>query len=146
MLEYLCAIFVSHFKRSNAMSPHWFFVKFPPSRHEIESELRLSFWQAGYGQMWFSCTKDEPPYECDGHWHNQAFSIEWEPGNYLHLKMQQADEELLEAFRRMLRHKALAAYRNGGGTVVVEWRVKDPDVRFQELQTAGVAELERLDR
>ena len=128
------------------MSTTWFFTDFPPSRHGIENELRLSFWKAGYGQMWFSCTKDAPPYECVGHWHRQDFTIEWTPQDYLLLKMKQADEDLLDAFQRMLKHKALAAYKNGGDNVVVEWRVKDADARFQELQTSGVKELERLDK
>jgi hypothetical protein len=60
--------------------------------------------------------------------------------------MKEASEELLDVFQRMLKHKALAAYKNGGGSVVVEWRVKDADTHFQELQSSGVGELERLDR
>ena len=128
------------------MSTSWFFTQFSPSRHGIENEMRLAFWKAGYGQMWLSCTKDAPPYECVGHWHNQDFSIEWTPKDYLLLKMKEADQELLDAFQRMLKHKALAAYRNGGGTVVVEWRVKGADARFQELQASGAQELERLDK
>ncbi|MDE3088969.1 MAG: hypothetical protein KGJ80_06265 [Chloroflexota bacterium] len=128
------------------MSTNWFFTQFPPSRHGIENELRLAFWKVGCGQMWITCTKDVPPYECDGHWHNQDFAVEWEPGNYLRLRMKEANEDLLDAFRRMLKHGALAAYKNGGGTVVVEWRVKDADARFEELQMSGARELERLDR
>lgn len=128
------------------MSTSWFFTQFPPSRHGIENELRLAFWKAGYGEMWFSCTKDAPPYECVGHWHNQDFTIEWEPKNYLLLRMKEADDDLLDAFQRMIKHKALAAYKNGGGSVVVEWRVKDADMRLQELQTSGAPELERLDQ
>lgn len=128
------------------MSPHWFFTEFPPSRHGIENELRLAFWKAGYGQMWFSCTKDEPPYECEGHWHDNSFAIEWEPKKFLSLRMKEADDDLLDAFQRVLNHKALAAYRNGDGHVVVEWRVKAADARFQELQTSGAKELERLDK
>jgi hypothetical protein len=128
------------------MSSNWFFIQFPRSRHAIENELRLAFWKAGYGQMWFSCVKDEPPYECEGHWHGTTFAIEWNPQDYLSLKMKQADQDLLDAFQRVLKHKALAAYRNGGGSVVVEWHVKDSDARFQELQASGVQELERLDK
>jgi len=127
------------------MSTNWFFNPLPPSRHAIENELRLAFWKAGYGQMWFTCTKDTAPYECEGHWHSRDFSVEWEPRTYLRLKMSDADEDLLDAFQRMLKHKALAAYRNGGGSVVVEWRVKDAAARFQELESSGAAQLERLD-
>ncbi len=128
------------------MSKSWFFAELAPSRHGIENELRLSFWEAGYGQMWFSCTKDEPPYECDGRWNAKTFAVEWEPADYLLLKLKEPDEEILDAFQRILKHRALAAYRNGGGQVVVEWRVKDADARFQELQTGGATELERLDK
>jgi hypothetical protein len=128
------------------MNASWFFTTFPPSRHGIENELRLTFWKAGFGQMWFSCTKDQPPYECDGRLGDKTFSIEWRPGTYLLLKMPEADEGLLDAFQRILKHKALAAYKNDGGTVVVEWRVGDADARFQELQSGPVPELERLDR
>jgi hypothetical protein len=128
------------------MNTTWFFTDLPPSRHGIESELRLAFWKAGYGQIWFSCTKDEPPYECEGRWHGKGFVIEWQPKTFLMLKMNDADEDLLDAFQRMLKHKALAAYRNGEGKVVVEWRVQDAETRFQELQTSGAAALERLDQ
>ena len=128
------------------MSSNWFFTQFPPSRHGIENELRLAFWKAGYGQMWFSCTKDAPPFEVDGHWHDKNFTVEWQPKDILRLQMKEASEELLDVFQRMLKHKALAAYKNEGGNVVVEWRVKDADTRFQELQSSGVSELERLDR
>lgn len=127
------------------MSPSWFFTEFPPSRHGIENELRLSFWKAGFGQMWFSCTQDELPYECQGRWHDKDFAIEWEPKRFLTLKMNEVNDDLLDAFQQMLKHKALAAYRNGGGTVIVEWRVQDADARFRELQTSGATELERLD-
>ena len=127
------------------MSATWFFTQFPPSRHGIENALRLAFWKAGYGEIWFSCTKDAPPYECVGNWHKQDFTIEWEPKNYLFLKMKDPDEELLDAFQRMVKHKALAAYKDPSGRVVVEWRVNDAPARIQELETAGAAELERLD-
>ena len=127
------------------MSSSWFFTQLPPSRHGIENELRLTFWKTGFGGMWFSCTKDEPPYECDGTWRGTRFSLEWNAADYMLLKMPEANQPLLEAFQRVLKHKALAAYRNGGGRVVVEWRVKGADVRFQELQASGAGELERLD-
>lgn len=128
------------------MNASWLFTTFPPSRHGIENELRLTFWKAGFGQMWFSCTKDQPPYECVGQWRDTRFSLEWKPGSYLLLKMPEADKPLLDAFQRVLKHKALAAYQNGGGGVIVEWRVGDADARFQELQSSTVSQLERLDK
>ena len=128
------------------MSAEWFFTNFPLSRSVIENELRLSFWRAGFGRMWFSCVKETAPFECQGEWGDTDFSMEWEPKNYLLLKMKTPNQDLLNAFERVLKHKALAAYKNGNGSVVVEWRVKNADARFQELQASGVGNLERLDK
>jgi hypothetical protein len=128
------------------MSAEWFFTNFPPSRSVIENELRLSFWHAGFGRMWFGCVKETAPFECQGEWGDTDFSMEWEPKNYLLLKMKTPNQDLLNAFERVLKHKALAAYKNGNGSVVVEWRVKNADARFQELQASGVGSLERLDK
>lgn len=123
----------------------WFFTELPPSRHTIENEMRLAFWNAGYKQMWFTCTKDHTPIECVGKWRDQDFVVEFEPKKSLALKMKEPNQDLLHAFEHVLSHKALAAYKNGGGKVIVEWRVKDTDARYQELQSSGAKELERLD-
>jgi len=128
------------------MSANWFFTPYAPARSVIENDLRLSFWEAGLMRMWFTCTKDTPPFECACFWGDEGFSLEWEPKNYLVLKMKAPNQDLLNAFERVLKHKALAAYRNGGGSVVVEWRVKNADARFEQLKARGVADLERLDK
>lgn len=123
----------------------WFFTDLPLSRHTIENEMRLAFWTAGYKQMWFTCTKDQSPIECAGKWRDQDFTVEFEPKKSLCLRMKEPNEELLHAFERVLNHRAVAAYKNGGGKVIVEWRVKDADARYQELQSSGAKELERMD-
>jgi hypothetical protein len=127
------------------MSANWFVTRPSPARSVIENELRLSFWKAGLSAMWFSCTRAIVPFECLGFWDEKEFLIEWEPMNYLFLRMKAPNQDLLLAFERVLGHKALAAYRDGDGTVVVEWRVKDSDVRFDELREKGAPDLERLD-
>mgnify|MGYP006267993191 CR=1 FL=1 len=128
------------------MSAEWFFTNYPPSRSVIENDLRLKFWFGGFKGMWLSCTKETVPYECQSNWNGNAFSMEWEPKNYLLVKMKTPNQQVLDVFERMLGHKALAAYKNADGTVIVEWRTKNADARFQELQTSGASELERLDK
>lgn len=128
------------------MNDQWFSANYLPSRSVIENDLRLAFWQAGFKGMWFSCTKATTPFECQGDWSGAAFSMEWEPKNYLLLKMKAPNQDLLAVFERVLAHKALAAYKNIEGSVVVEWRAHNSAARFQELQTGGVAQLERLDK
>jgi hypothetical protein len=126
------------------MSADWFFTNYPASRSVIENDLRLRLWASGFKGMWVSCTKDSAPFECKGNWSSNDFVMEWEPKNYLLIKMKAPNPEVLSVFERALKHKALAAYKNADG-VVVEWRVNNADARFQELQASGVAELERLD-
>jgi hypothetical protein len=115
----------------------------PPSRHAIENEMRIAFWNAGFKQMWFTCTKDQAPIECAGRWRGKDFTVAFEPKKSLALKMPEPNQDLLNAFERVLGHRALAAYRDNG-TVIVEWRVKDANARFEELQKGGAKELERL--
>ncbi len=126
------------------MSTTWFFKNYPPARSVIENDLRLTFWKAGLARMWFTCTKETAPFECQGLWGDEEFYLEWEPKNYLLLKMRAPNKELLTTFERVLKHKALAAYRQDN-TVIVEWRVHDAPARFAQLQASGVADLERLD-
>lgn len=127
------------------MSADWFFTQYPPSRFAIENDLRSKLWFAGFKGLWVSCLKDTPPYQVQGNWNGNDFVMEWEPKNFLYLKMKAPNQELLSAFERALGHKALAAYKNGEG-VVVEWRTHDTDARFKELESSGVTELERLDK
>ncbi len=124
--------------------PNWFTMNFPPSRHAIENELRLALWSAGFGQMWITCTKADAPYECGGLWQGASFQIEWEPRQYVMLKTKEPNQKLLEAFERLLKHRALAAYQNADG-VVVEWRAQDATARFTQLESSGAKELQRLD-
>ena len=128
------------------MSAAWLFTNYPPSRSVIEGDLRLAFWKAGFKGLWFSCTKDSAPFECQVEWDGTPVALEWEPKNYLLVKMKAPNQGLLDGLERVLKHKALAAYQNGGGNVVVEWRIKDADTRYRELQSSGVAALERLDK
>ncbi len=128
------------------MKATWFYSIFPPSRSAIENELRLAFWKAGLGNMWLTCTKEEPPYVCEGFWHSAAFRMEWAPGTWLTLQSDEPNQSLLQTFERLVGHPALAAYRNNDGRVVIEWRAKDGHVRVQELQSSGVRDLELLNK
>ncbi|MBI5650122.1 MAG: hypothetical protein HZC40_06720 [Chloroflexi bacterium] len=116
------------------------------SRHAIENELRSALWRAGFKGMWVSCVQETAPFICQGAWGEKTFTVEWEPKNYLLLKSPSPDQELLNAFQTMLNHHPLAAYKNGGDQVIVEWRVKEPETRYNELHVAGVAELQRLSK
>ncbi|MBI3536674.1 MAG: hypothetical protein HY070_03795 [Chloroflexi bacterium] len=122
---------------------NWFTMNFPPSRHAIENELRLALWSTGFSQVWITCTKAESPFECQGLWHDQSFQVEWEPRQYVLLKMPEPNQNVLEAFEKILKHRALAAYKQDGA-VVVEWRARDADRRYAELANAGANELQRL--
>lgn len=126
------------------MSATWFLTQMPPSRFAIENELRSAFWRAGFTDMWLTCTKEDVPYECQGLWEGKQFTLEWDPKTYVALKTAEPNEELFKALERVLKHRALAAYKDTAGKVIVEWRARSADARMQELEAAGVTELERL--
>lgn len=127
------------------MTPYWFTKQLPPSRHGVENAVRLSFWAAGFGDLWVTCVNPEPPFKCKGLWQStEALTIEWVPKAYLTVRMKEPNQTVLDAFQRVMGHKAFAAYRDQTGDVVVEWRVTDPDARYADLTKSGVQELERL--
>lgn len=127
------------------MTPYWFSKKLPASRHGIENAIRLAFWAQGFGESYFTCVQPEVPVRCVGLWKsNFPLDVEWVPGDYFKLTMKEPNKEVLEAFERVLGHRALAAYRNDKGQVVVEWRARNAQDRWNELSKSGVTELERL--
>ena len=127
------------------MSANWFFLRYPPSRFVIEASLRSAFWRAGFDQMWLTCLNDEPPYACVGEWRGKEFRMEWDPGIFLKLIMKEPDQQLLTGFERMLKHRALVAYKQAD-QVFVEWRARDADARIKELEAGTVQDLERLSK
>ena len=127
------------------MTPYWFAKRLPTSRHGIENAVRLAFWAAGFGDTYFTCLQAETPIKCMGLWRSsEPFDVEWVPKEYLALRMKQPNQEALDAFERVLGHKALVAYRDEKGNVAVEWRVRDGQARYAELEQSGVQDLERL--
>lgn len=127
------------------MTPYWFSKKLPASRHGIENALRLAFWAQGFGESYFTCVNADEPVRCVGLWKSTIpLNVEWVHGDYFTVTMNEPNKEVLEAFERVLGHRATAAYRSAEGKVVVEWRAKNAEERFRELEQGGVAELERL--
>ena len=127
------------------MTPYWFAKTLPASRHGIENAVRLAFWAAGFGDTYFTCTQAEPPIKCQGLWKSaEPINIEWVPMEYFLLKMKEPNKEILEAFERVLGHRALAGYRDGDGQVVVEWRARNVSTRWAELEKSAPKDLERL--
>jgi hypothetical protein len=127
------------------MTPYWFSKKLPPSRHGIESAIRLAFWAHGFGDTYFTCVNPDIPIRCEGLWKGSfPLHVEWVPDDYFKVTMPEPNKDGLEAFERVLGHHALAAYRNDAGEVVVEWRAHNPDQRWNELVKSEVKDLERL--
>jgi hypothetical protein len=127
------------------MTPYWFAKQLPASRHGIENAVRLAFWAAGFGDTWITCTQATPPIKCQGLWKSSdPFSIEWTPMDYFLLKMKEPKKDLLEAFERVLGHRALAGYRDANSDVVAEWRARGVSARWAELEKSAPQDLERL--
>ncbi len=127
------------------MTPYWFSKQLPPSRHGIENAVRLAFWAAGFGDTYFTCVQAQPPIKCTGTWRStHAITLEWVPMEYMTVRLPEPDNDAFDAFERVMGHRATVAYRDTNGDVVIEWRVKDGETRYAELEQAGVKDLEKL--
>lgn len=127
------------------MTPYWFTKRLPASRHGIENALRLAFWAAGFGETYFTCVQAEPPVKCAGTWRTtHPLSVEWVPLDYFVLRMKEVDQDAFDAFERVLGHRASVAFHDENGDVVVEWRTRDAEARYRELEQAGARSLEKL--
>ncbi|MDQ4076696.1 MAG: hypothetical protein M3220_10685 [Chloroflexota bacterium] len=106
----------------------WFFQREPSSKFVIQEHLRQGYWRAGPGKLWVDAVQVTPPYKAVGYWHDVTFELEWVPLDYLLLRSNRREEELIRATNLQLGFKPSKEYEENGKHVT-EWRmrrVEDP--------------------
>lgn len=96
----------------------WFLDKPGDNTYDIEVHVQRSFWHNGFGEVFFRCTKADPPYKCEGFWRGQELEFEWVPRQWLTLYLQEYDEGIVAGFSGVMRldpsiRYTLAAAGNG---------------------------------
>jgi hypothetical protein len=81
----------------------WFMDKPGTNKYDIEVHVQRSFWHSGFGQAFFRCTSAEPPYACEGFWRGQELEFEWVPRQWLALYLREFDNDVVDAFSRVMR-------------------------------------------
>lgn len=81
--------------------------------------------------------------DCGGDRYN-CFTITWVRDKFFMLSMAVHDEEMVQAFARILEYLPFCQYQLSSRVVSVEWSKIDADERFAELQKLQRQNLQRL--
>lgn len=101
----------------------WFFEPEVNSKFVLQEHLRQDFWRSGPSTLWVDAVQTTPPYKAVGYWHDLTFEIEWVPRDYVILRANRADKEILRATTLQLGFKP-ARQGEEGGQYVTEWRLR----------------------
>ncbi len=101
----------------------WFFTDEPNSNFVIQGHLRQGYWSVGPATMWIDALEGTTPYRAVGYWHETNFEMEWMPREYLLIRANQNEPELVRATTLQLGFKPARQYEEDG-RYIVEWRVR----------------------
>jgi len=123
----------------------WFFSNPGSNKYDISEAVRRSFWFRGFGMAWFDATKADPPYVGQLEWRDQLMELEWEPRQFVILRLPQDDPAVVDGLTSLLGFKPAFRYQNAQGHTVVEWRKVGLAQRQQELAaTTDVRNITRV--
>jgi hypothetical protein len=122
----------------------WFYQQPENNPYLIAERVRTNFWDARYGGLWLDTIKSESPILMAGTYNKSRVELEWEPGKWLILRTNPANEALSQGVSNLIRFRPAIRYEDPKGNTVWEWRLKDTDARWQILQ--GKPEFGKLKR
>ncbi|MBA3534744.1 MAG: hypothetical protein H0T73_22760 [Ardenticatenales bacterium] len=112
----------------------WFFTELPESKFIIQEQLRQDYWRAGPATMWIDAVQVTKPYTAVGYWHDVNFEMEWSPREYLFLRANRKEEELIRATTLQLGFRPTRQYEEDG-KYVIEWRLRASEATASENNT-----------
>lgn len=123
----------------------WFYSNPGANNYDISEAVRRSFWFRGFGMAWFDATKAIPPYTGQLEWLGQIMELEWEPRQYVILRLSKDDPLAVEGLSSLLGFKPAFRYQDAQGRAVVEWRKVGLAARQAELAAmTGVQNVLRI--
>ena len=112
---------------------HWFYAQRQLTPGATVEKMRQDLWSYGFYNAWFTLTKKEPPYTASGLWGTDKIEIEFEPRQFLIIRLPKENEWVKTAFTRALGMAPHFWYQDKDGQVY-EWRMADRDGRWQAMQ------------
>lgn len=126
----------------------WFYREPENQAYLISERLNSTFWQARIVSIYWKVEKDEPPYRATGYQGEDRLEMEWQPREWLALRVPAgADvERLVETIsKRVLAFPVTLSYVTHDGQRVFEWQRDGGERRWHELQGRyGYSQLRRL--
>ncbi|MFC1730893.1 hypothetical protein ACFL6I_11215 [candidate division KSB1 bacterium] len=85
------------------------------------------------------------PAGCGGKHKGNPFYMSWSPDSFLMVTSKDFDQQLIDAFAKVVDYKPFARYKEpSNGLVTTEWDKTDPEGRYKTLEKEGKLELTRL--
>ena len=82
---------------------------------------------------------------CGGETKNGTrFYITWVHNDFLLISMSQEEQELVDAFAKIVEYRPFCRYVNESGLLTFEWDKNDPKGRFLELQSTKETDLQAI--
>lgn len=134
----------------SANAATWFYQE--PEHHPylISERLNGTFWQARIVGVYWRCMKSDPPFRAVGYAGDKLLELEWQPGQWVALKIPQgydAGELVQNISTRILAMPATLTYGDVEGRKVTEWHADGGSHRWSEIQgSAGFRHPERISR
>jgi hypothetical protein len=117
---------------TNAMT--WFYRAPEKIPYYIAERVNTTFWEARLPGVYLDVVRAESPFAMKGNYNGAPIAMEWEPAKWLRLTTAPASPGLARGLENILRRKASLSYETEDGETVWEWRLQDPDKRWQEIQ------------
>jgi|GEM_PF-223115 len=129
---------------TNAAS--WFYHEPEHVPYLISERLNATFWQARIVGIYWRCVQAEPPFRAEGYASNQMLELEWQPAQWLALKVPteavengmpdgaKVDDLVDNLSKRILAKPASLSYVDPQGRKVYEWHIDGGAHRWSEIQ------------
>jgi hypothetical protein len=111
----------------------WFYHTQGDSAYQIAERVRLTLWDARIYNFWLDVTRATAPMQMRGNYADQPAEINWQPGEWLNLRLQSSETSLVDTFSYVLGFKPSLCFIDADNYNNWEWHLKDTEQRWHEL-------------
>lgn len=112
----------------------WFFNTPESNKYLLAERIRTSLWDARFGGIWLDTVRETAPFKMAGTYQNGEVELEWQPRQWLVLRTDPANEDLMRGVGNLLRLQPAFQYVDPRGATTWEWHTGDINERWQTIQ------------
>jgi hypothetical protein len=111
----------------------WFYNSPGNNGFQVVERVRQTLWDARFYDFWFDSYSASAPYKVGGLLHQQAAELEWQPKEWLRLRSKTESGDFMNILSYLIGVKPALRFTDSDGFVNVEWRLKDSEARWKEI-------------